>query len=140
MHLESIKLLSGVLPALLTEQPRHLLPARAPCARPELLPLLLRAEGLAVAQPAGPRHVRQCRVLPARAAHSAATVVTVPRARPVPRGRGAAGIRIQRALGGADGGVAGGNERTWGRKGVLGGLVRGSRGLWLGVIPGTESS
>lgn len=124
-------------PALLSEEPGHLLPAGAACASAQLLPLLVRAEGLAVAQPPGPGHVRQGGVIPGPAPAGSARPLG-PAPAPVPAGGaggrgGAAGLRVQGALGGADGGGAVGEEGPWGREGVpaaLGGrAARGGQGL-----------
>lgn len=137
----SMTLLHNLSPALLPKQPSHLLSARTPCPCPQLLALFIWAECFSVVQSASPWHIRQCCILPARPAHSASstnasstTTVSLP-------GRcSAAGFRIQRALGGANGRVAGGNECTWRRERILGGLIRGGLGFWLRAVPGTGSS
>lgn len=103
-----------LLPALLPKQPSHLLSARTPCPCPQLLPFFLWAEGFAVAQSASPWHIRQRCIFPARPAHSASSTTSTASASSttavsLPGRCGDAGIRVQRALGGTDGGVAGGN-------------------------------
>lgn len=123
-------------PALLPKQPSHLLSPRAPCPRPQVLALLLWAESFSVAQSAGPGHICQCSVLPAGTANSAAPATIVP----LPSGCSSTGIRVQRALRRADGGVAWGDKWTWRGERVLGGLMRGSLGFWFRVVPGTGSS
>ena len=132
-------------PALLPEQPSHLLSTGTPCPSSQLLALFLGAERFPVAQSASPWHIRQRCILPARAAHSASSVTDVTSApststTTLPGGRRDAGIGVQRALGGADGGVAGGDKCTWRREGVLGGLTGVRLRFWLRVVPGTGSS